>query len=474
MNLFFNIIMLICMYPVTFIMYFTMTLSGRAAGNRLFGIRYQDDWLPAGEVHERERVFMRKMRIRLIILMAVPITAFLPTYMSVSYTIWIMWLLAVIAVFWLQCAKSYNELLSLKEERAGRAEKPETVYHELKCTQIHCIKWYDLLIPLLISLLAAAFPYLYLKGERQESYGLLMIIIALCNICLYASAVWTDHMKINVISDNSDINANYARALKKLWKQFWMAGIWTSTVYTLLILISLLPGIYTAQLASRAILWGSMATGLTLVVLCIYLIKRKRKLDEYYYDKVDIRMNASLDEEERRWVGGILYYNPDNRHSFVDTKFGVGTTFNMARPAGKIIMGFTILAILALPVSCVWLMLEEFTPLSLSIQNDRLSAVHLGEDYSVPLEDIKDVTLLTELPRSTKVHGTNSSVLEKGLFRNSTDGKVQKFLNPQNGVFLRIETSEAVYYMSGQNDEETLAIYHSLSRTASGTAEEIP
>ena len=56
--------------------------------------------------------------------------------------------------------------------------------------------------------------------------------------------------------------------------------------------------------------------------------------------------------------------------------------------------------------------------------------------------------------------------LEKGTFRTSGDGKIQCFLNPQNDLFLRFTADGTIYYMSGFDDEETMAIYDALLTSA--------
>lgn len=454
-----NIIMLVCMYPVVFILYFALTFSAKSSGKTLFGVRYSSDWLPEEEVRALEKDFSRRNTKCLLMLMVIPFASFLSPYMSISITIWCTWLLAAIMAFSMQCARGYKHLLGLKQERCRPSGAPETVYVELKGTRIRCVKWYDLLAPVLLSFLVAAFPFLFLQGEKQETYSVFMVIIAITTLSLCACALWTDRLRVNVVSRNSDINLNYARAGKKLWKQFWMACIWTSVLYMAVVLLCLLPPFYRDDLAFPFIFWGSIASALLMMALCVYVVKRKRRLDERYYAEMDILP----ENDERHWIGGFIYYNPGDRHSFVDSKFGTGVTFNMARPVGKIFTAVGALALLSLPVTCIWLMLEEFTPLSLAIQDNRLEARHLAEEYSIPLDEISEVTLLTELPKNRKLRGTNSSVLEKGLFRNSDDGKVEEFLNPQNQVFLRICTDDAIYYMSSYSDEETLEIYHYLS-----------
>ena len=140
----------------------------------------------------------------------------------------------------------------------------------------------------------------------------------------------------------------------------------------------------------------------------------------------------------------------------------MGTTVNLATPVGKANIGITLLTLLSIPIFCVYIMLEEFAPISLSIENEVLIAEHWKEDYSIPTTAITDLTLVAELPKSTKVSGSAMDHLLKGTFRNSEEGKMQLFLNPQNEIFLRFRSGGTTYYMSGFDDTETEAIYEAL------------
>jgi uncharacterized membrane protein len=43
-------------------------------------------------------------------------------------------------------------------------------------------------------------------------------------------------------------------------------------------------------------------------------------------------------DDDRHWLGGLLYYNPDDPEPFVPKRFGFGWTINFAHPAGKVIL----------------------------------------------------------------------------------------------------------------------------------------
>ncbi len=43
-------------------------------------------------------------------------------------------------------------------------------------------------------------------------------------------------------------------------------------------------------------------------------------------------------DDERYWLGGVIYNNPDDPHLVVPKRFGYGSTLNFARPLGKVIL----------------------------------------------------------------------------------------------------------------------------------------
>lgn len=134
----------------------------------------------------------------------------------------------------------------------------------------------------------------------------------------------------------------------------------------------------------------------------------------------------------------------------------------MATKAGKGTILFIIIALLMLPLVCVWVIAEEFTPIHLEIENQSLCAEHIRTDYEISLDALDDVEMLTELPNWSRVNGTGMETLEKGTFKISGEGECQVFLNPQNKKFLYFTANGKNYYMSGIDDTETEEIYQEI------------
>lgn len=454
-----NAIFFFSMYPVLFLLYYIYKNEGKLKRHTLFGIRISKEWLSEEESEKMLAQYRRKMNRSLLILAIVPlITLFIP-YFSISFTIWMIWLMAAIILLGLPYSLNNRKLLQLKQEKQIDNNPDGVVYSEIKnAGSIRTIKKTDFLLPNLLSIGIGIFSLIRLHGERFELYGVLIITFAACTPLFYGCALWMDRMKTRVISSDSDVNVNYARATKKLWKDFWGICMWVNTLFTIAILAIVLFNTYADAFASHIILWGTIIYVILTLIGCAYMWKKKLALDSQYADKMDMPDN----DNERAWIGGVFYYNPKDPHVMVSKKFGMGTTTNMATPAGKATIIIGLIALLSLPVCCIWVMLEEFTPITLTITDNTLIGSHWKTEYEISIDDITQVTLLKELPRRSKVNGTGMDNLEKGVYRNSEDGKYKSFLNPNNNVFLRFTVGDTIYYMSGYNDEETMAIYEAI------------
>lgn len=459
--IFINILLFFCMYPVLFILYFVYKNESTPKQHHLFGIRYSEEWLSEAEIKDLQESYCRKMRHYLLVLALAPFSTLLIPYFSIAIAIWMIWIFSAIVLFLAPYAAGNKTMLRLKQERTHVTEKNGTNYTEMKAAgTVRTVKWYDFAPATAASLLLAAASLFCLHGQRFETYSFIIIMFAACTPVFHLLALWIDRTKTKVISTDSTVNVNYSRSAKLLWKHFIMACTWCNTLFTAVLLSVVLTVSDGSDLPFHIILWGSIAMCLCVLGLVWRLWKRKAALDRSYEDKRDLDDSG----DERNWIWGIFYYNPKDSHTLVSKPVGVGSTCNLATPAGKASMIFSALCLLIVPVSIIWCMLLEFTPISLTIQNDALCATQIRRDYDIPENSIDNIVLLDQYPESRRTRGTGMDNLLKGTFRNSTDGTVEFFLNPQNHLFLRIEADGTIYYFSGYDDAETRAVYEELMR----------
>lgn len=454
-----QIIFGVSMYPVLLILYFVMRGLGDTKNGFCFGVRLEPEQRADEGVQAVITGYRKELKWVSIVLAIIPVITFFIPYFSICITIWMIWLLAVIAVPYIPYMKAYRAVLARKLACGwGKTHtEGERKLVELKSAgKVRRVRLAPFLPPIAFSTAAAVWSLVVPQRKELPVMSVTVVIFAVTTLMLYGLAVWMDHQKTEVISEDSEVNLNYARARKNIWKNFWLAGAWLNTIFTIFTAASL---VWFERVMSW-ILWGSIGYTAVITVFAFILYRSLMQVDRKY---AGIRQFADSDDDAHWLWGGMVYYNKNDRHILVNRRVGIGTTFNMATPFG---MGITLFGIavliITIPVCCGLMLVEEFTPISLTVKNGVLVAEHWKVEYEIPLDDIIDVELFQEHPRWSKVNGTGMENLSKGTFRIRNEGNVEVFLNPQNSEFLCIETADGIYWMSDIDDDGTLEIYNLL------------
>lgn len=163
-------------------------------------------------------------------------------------------------------------------------------------------------------------------------------------------------------------------------------------------------------------------------------------------------------EDDKHWLYGMFYSNKKDKRIMVENRMGTGTAMNMATGTGKAMYIIAILSLLIIPISCIWMIMLDFTPIQTTIVNDTIVCEHLSVEYEIPLEDIESYTVLNDLPEMTKLKGNGMDHVLSGTYEIYREGTFETFLNPKNNLFIKIETSDEMYYISGIDDVQTQEI----------------
>jgi uncharacterized membrane protein len=54
-------------------------------------------------------------------------------------------------------------------------------------------------------------------------------------------------------------------------------------------------------------------------------------------------------EDDRYWLGGLIYYNPGDPEPFIPKRFGLGWTVNFGHPLGKVLL-VVLIGMVLLPI----------------------------------------------------------------------------------------------------------------------------
>ena len=460
-----NIMMLIMMYPMMMIVCFVMYTSMKPKNGMAFGCTISLERMKDESIKEIERQWSKETKRNIVITALLPLTAFFIPYVSIQITIWTMWCFVLIALLEYPFIKANARVKEVKRGMGWYNPKKPEEYVELKAAgEVRRVKVSTFLIPFAVSMLAVGIVYGLLvmqkvaanNVEYVKSFGVIIFVLALLNLMFLAVALWMDKQKTEVISFQSDVNINYARAKKNIWKNFWLISSWITTVYVWACALALIiPWRF-----ELVVLWGSIVYSIVVMTFLLPLVKKIREVDARYENERDIVTDG---DDDHYWICGMFYNNPKDKHTMVTARNGMGTSMNMATTAGKVWMAVGLITILSMPALCGWLMFEEFTPISLSIKEDEVQALHLKLEYELPVEELQEVELVEELPKLTKSVGSALDNVVKGKYIvRGTGERCRMFLNPQNEVFIKAVYEDMVYYLGGRTDEETLEVYHAL------------
>lgn len=449
-----NIILIVCMYPFVFMMYFL--LKNDAMDKKgCFGVRLDKEQQKTPEVEQITKAYGKQMNRILLVLALVPLTLIFVPWFSVSTTGWMLWVFATCFAFFVPYGIANGRLKELKRVKGWKQTTEAPVYVELKeAGHVRRVKWFHFLPQTILSAVLFIGALQFYRETQLVTMPILLGSFACISPMFWIAAVWMDKQKTQPVSTNSDVNVNYARAKKNLWKNFWMLCAWVNVVY----MVSLFASVNSYGGLTKVFWAGFFLYILATVVLVLWMLKKKNVIDVAYQDKMDL---AQADDDDY-WIWGMIYSNPKDKHFMVEKRIGVGTTVNVATSGGKAFIFFVAATLLSVPLLCIYLLFLEFTPIHLSVEGNQLIAAQMREEHVISLLSIEEVQLITELPKMSKNHGTGADNLRKGSYRVKDVGNCEVFLNPKNTVFIKLEAYGETYYLGGYDEEETREVYEMI------------
>ena len=110
---------------------------------------------------------------------------------------------------------------------------------------------------------------------------------------------------------------------------------------------------------------------------------------------------------------------------------------------------------IGLAFMCAWMILLEFTPIQVKIENDKMICEHLSVAYELPLDEIESYEIITELPELIKMNGNGMDNVLSGTYEVYREGMYEVFLNPQNELFIKFHIGDRKYIISGADAAAT-------------------
>ena len=169
-------------------------------------------------------------------------------------------------------------------------------------------------------------------------------------------------------------------------------------------------------------------------------------------------------DDDDYWIGGVVYYNPNDSRLLINSRVGVNSTINLAKTSGKVLAVLIALLLLAMPFTGVFLKQTESQSLSLELTDRMLVALRGRTKETLERSKITDVTLLTELPEHmTRNWGTAMDKLMSVSYFIKGIGSAKLSLDPTVPPFLLVCLEDGSRYLIGSRQSgEAEAVYQQL------------
>jgi len=270
--------------------------------------------------------------------------------------------------------------------------------------------------------------------------------------------------KAEMVDEDTDLTIALSRIRKYNWGKMWIICSYAMTAYA----------VSMCFLQQMPVLSMALILIIT-VVLCFYAFKIEFKTRHLQEKLTKDSGHEWYADEDDHWIWGLFYYNKDDSRLIINNRIGVNSTINLAKTSGKIFMALTVLLLAAMPFTGIWIGSIGSQDILMSSDTQEFTVQSGSTVYRIELSDIKEVTLLEELPEHlSRKMGTGMEHYLEGKFSASQIGNVTVLLDPTVPPFILIQTNEGKYYLFGSRDESTTRdACAKLQSTAAVTDDEV-
>lgn len=420
---------------------------------QILGVAFTSKHAESEEVRELQDIFKRKQLLISIVFVVLTLVLQLDFFYGMRDTLQLIVLFAYIVASYLPFQSLQQKLIELKHDKGwiyakGKRQADLRVSRE-KGKAAPSPVWIWLIwlaswVPLGIAIFSGAPFEVYLP----------LFIMSVVLVVLPLSYNQAIRQKTPVVFEDSDMTLAYTRRYERIQGIGYLMVALALTVFLNILTWFMMRGILGMEVV--ILLLGFI---LALLAIIFSIFQKNQNLQTDFFEVEPSYIN----ERSGRYKWGF-YHNPEDYRLFVPKQAsGMGVTINIARPAGKVIMGLTV-AFLAVVVMMVLVM--STTSFDVTIEEKGIAIEAPLYDSQILVEDIERVELTQTSLKGTRTNGYGGQDRAYGHFTLEKYGPVKLYVYPNNpyhiDVLLNEDNNPRWIIFNEPTREETEALYEEI------------
>ena len=432
----FNILMWASIFWIAPLLGYLMTNNAKFKKNIAVGVTFMEEGKQDAEVISRLNRYKKQIKMITIVLLLAVIPGVFVSKFWILLTYYLVWTDVTIFIYAIPFYLCNKDLKAIKKRRGWVQHSGEKV--EIDMENIPNFKEISpllFIIPCIVSLL----PLIW-----DRTFYVLYITSAASVLVFWFSYRYFYRNRSEVVNEERDLTRVLTQIRHYNWSKIWIFASWM----TILLSFSGLLFISHPALALTLIF-------LVTAVICVEAVGIEIKLRRMQEKLTRGSGVGAIVDEDDKWIGGMIYYNPNDSRLIVNERVGMNTTLNLARTSGKVITLFFLILLLALPFTGPAMNVYYKQPIKIEITKDEVEASQGITNYRIKLSDIKNVELIDELPDDmVRVNGTSFDDLLKGDFKDGNEN-LTLLLRPNSKPFIKVtDKNGKVFVFSFRGDVE--------------------
>lgn len=419
------------------LMYFMLANETKFKKNIAVGVTFPLAAREDEEVQQELGRFRRNLGAVCLFLLAACVLCMIPDDFITVFSLWLIWVDAVCILPYIPYVMTNSRLKKIKMAREWSCGMPHRRKVNLSAIRpARTIPVYAFVPAVVIAMLPAL-------ADRDMVPVYLMM--GVCAASCWAGYRFLYRRRMEMVDENTDLTIALTMIRQNSWAHLWLVTAYGMAFSSAAMFLSV-----------RHFMAGMILFFLIAVMICaealrieIHVRREQERLTrdsgtEWYVDDDD------------HWIGGILYYNPDDSHLLINARIGMNSTFNLAHPAGKVIAVLMIAVFAAIPFGGVFMKQLGEQEILITVSDSTIRAEAGMTEYEIPMEEIREIRVLDTLPDGFRRKvGTGMENLSKGTFGSDPYPTLRVILDPQVSPYILVETADGSYYLFGMHSGES-------------------